>query len=131
MRGEIDFSESFIQRVSLLKGLDEKVMKQIAENLPITEGAERLFKTLKQYGYKTAIISGGFTYFGNYLKTKLGADYVFANELEIMDGKLTGKHVNEIIDGNKKAEILKMLVITSYSIHYTKLYELLYIYYPV
>ncbi len=109
MRGEIDFSESFIQRVSLLKGLDEKVMKQIAENLPITEGAERLFKTLKQYGYKTAIISGGFTYFGNYLKTKLGADYVFANELEIMDGKLTGKHVNEIIDGNKKAEILKML----------------------
>ena len=66
MRGEIDFSESFIQRVSLLKGLDESVMKDIAENLPITEGAERLFKTLKKYGYRTAILSGGFNYFGNY-----------------------------------------------------------------
>lgn len=109
MRGEIDFNESFIQRVALLKGLDEKVMKDIAENLPITEGAERLFKTLKQYGYKTAILSGGFTYFGNYLKTKLGADYVFANDLEIVNGKCTGKHLNEIVDGQKKAELLKML----------------------
>ena len=109
MRGEIDFSESFIQRVALLKGLDESVMKEIAENLPITEGAERLFKTLKQYGYKTAILSGGFNYFGNYLKNKLGVDYVFANELEIMDGKLTGKHLNEIVDGDRKAELLKLL----------------------
>ncbi len=109
MRGEIDFNESFIQRVSLLKGLSESVMKEIAENLPITEGAERLFKTLKQYGYKTAILSGGFNYFGNYLKTKLGADYVFANELEIVDGKLTGKHLNEIVDGKRKAELLQML----------------------
>jgi len=109
MRGEIDFNESFIQRVALLKGLDESVMKEIADNLPITEGAERLFKTLKQYGYKTAILSGGFTYFGNYLKTKLGADYVFANDLEIVNGKLTGKHKNEIVDGEKKAELLKML----------------------
>ncbi len=109
MRGEIDFNESFIQRVALLKGLDESVMKDIAENLPITEGAERLFKTLKQYGYKTAILSGGFNYFGNYLKNKLGVDYVFANELEIVDGKLTGKHLNEIVDGNRKAELLKLL----------------------
>lgn len=109
MRGEIDFNESFIQRVSLLKGLDEKVMKEIAENLPITEGAERLFSTLKQYGYKTAILSGGFTYFGNHLKQKLGADYVFANDLEIKDGKLTGKHLGGIVDGQKKAELLKML----------------------
>ncbi len=109
MRGEIDFNESFIQRVALLKGLDESVMKDIAENLPITEGAERLFKTLKQYGYKTAILSGGFNYFGNYLKNKLGVDYVFANELEIIDGKLTGKHLNEIVDGNRKAELLKLL----------------------
>ena len=109
MRGELDFKESFIKRVSLLKGLDELVMKEIAENLPITEGAERLFKTLKQYGYKTAILSGGFNYFGNYLKNKLGIDYVFANELEIINNKLTGKHLNEIVDGQRKAELLKLL----------------------
>ena len=109
MRGEIDFDESFIQRVELLKGLDETVMREIAENLPITEGAERLFRTLKKYGYKTAILSGGFTYFGNYLKSKLNIDYVFANELEIEQGKLTGKHKGEIVNGEKKAELLKLL----------------------
>lgn len=109
MRGEIDFNESFKQRVALLKGLDESVMKDIADNLPVTEGAERLFKTLRQYGYRTAILSGGFNYFGNYLKNRLGVDYVFANELEIKDGKLTGKHIGEIVDGNRKAELLKLL----------------------
>lgn len=109
MRGEIDFNESFVQRVALLKGLDESVMKDIAENLPITEGAERLFKTLKKYGYKTAILSGGFNYFGHYLKSKLDIDYVFANELEIENGILTGKHRGEIVDGQKKAELLKLL----------------------
>lgn len=109
MRGDIDFQESFRQRVSLLSGLDESVMKEIAENLPLTEGAERLFRTLKKYGYRTAILSGGFTYFGNYLKTKLDIDYVFANELEIKDGKLTGRHVGEIIDGEKKAELLRLI----------------------
>jgi len=109
MRGEIDFNESFIQRVKLLKGLDESVMKQIADSLPITEGAERLFKTLKKYGYKTAILSGGFTYFGQYLKRKLDIDYVFANELEIENGCLTGKHKGEIVNGEKKAELLKLL----------------------
>ncbi|MBS2099985.1 phosphoserine phosphatase SerB [Carboxylicivirga linearis] len=109
MRGEIDFNESFKQRVALLKGLDESVMKEIAENLPITEGAERLFKTLKKYGYRTAILSGGFNYFGNYLKSKLDIDYVFANELEILDGKLTGRHTGEIVNGEKKAELLKLL----------------------
>lgn len=109
MRGEIDFNESFIERVKLLKGLDEKVMKDIAENLPITEGAERLFRTLKQYGYKTAILSGGFNYFGNYLKSKLDVDYVFANDLEIKNGKLTGKHKGEIVNGAKKAELIKLL----------------------
>ncbi|MDA3892580.1 MAG: phosphoserine phosphatase SerB [Salinivirgaceae bacterium] len=109
MRGDIDFDESFRQRVALLKGLDEKVMKEIADNLPITEGAERLFSTLKQYGYKTAILSGGFSYFGNLLKNKLNIDYVFANDLEIKDGKLTGKHKGEIVNGEKKAELLKLL----------------------
>jgi len=109
MKGEIDFKDSFIKRVALLQGLEESVMKEIAEHLPVTEGAERLFKTLKKYGYKTAILSGGFTYFGNYLKSMLDIDYVFANELEIKDGKLTGKHVGDIVDGERKAELLKLL----------------------
>lgn len=107
MRGEIDFAESFKQRVALLKGLDEKVMIQIAENLPLTEGAERLFRTLKKYGFKTAILSGGFTYFGRHLQNKLGIDYVFANQLEIENGKLTGNYLGDIIDGAKKAELLR------------------------
>jgi phosphoserine phosphatase len=107
MRGEIDFTESFKQRVALLKGLDESVMKEIAENLPLTEGAEPLFRTLKKYGFKTAILSGGFTYFGKHLQNKLGVDYVFGNQLEIIDGKLTGNYLGEIIDGSKKAELLR------------------------
>ncbi|HNW50653.1 MAG TPA: phosphoserine phosphatase SerB [Prolixibacteraceae bacterium] len=107
MRGEIDFAESFRQRIALLKGLDEKVMREIAENLPLTEGTERLFRTLKKYGFKTAILSGGFTYFGKQLQNKLGIDYVFANQLEVVDGKLTGNHVGDIIDGAKKAELLR------------------------
>lgn len=107
MRGEINFSESFKQRIALLKGLDEKVMIEIAENLPLTEGAERLFRTLKKYGFKTAILSGGFTYFGKYLQNKLGVDYVFANQLEIVDGKLTGNYLGDIVDGSKKAELLR------------------------
>jgi len=109
MRGEIDFNESFVKRVALLKGLDEGVMKEVAETLPLTEGVDRLFKTLKMYGYRTAILSGGFTYFGNYLKNKLAIDYVFANELEIKNDKLTGRHVGEIVDGDKKAELLKLI----------------------
>lgn len=109
MRGEIDFTESFIKRVSLLKGLDESVMKEIAESLPISEGLDRLMRVLKHVGFKVAILSGGFTYFGNYLKDKYGIDYVFANELEITDGKLTGRHLGEIVDGKRKAELLKLL----------------------
>lgn len=109
MRGEIDFNESFKQRVALLKGLDVEVMQEIAENLPITEGAERLFKTLKKYGFRTAILSGGFTYFGKYLQHKFDIDYVFANDLEIVDGKLTGRHVGDIVNGNMKAELLKKI----------------------
>jgi len=107
MRGEIDFAESFKQRIALLKGLDEKVMKEIAENLPLTEGAKPLFRTLKKYGFKTAILSGGFSYYGKHLQNELGIDYVFANQLEIVDGKLTGKYIGDIIDGAKKAELLR------------------------
>lgn len=109
MRGEIDFSESFARRVALLKGLDESVMREIAENLPITEGVERMMQVLKRTGYKTAILSGGFTYFGNYLRQKFGFDYVYANELEIADGKLTGRYVGDIVDGKRKAELLRII----------------------
>ena len=109
MRGEIDFKESFTQRVALLKGLDVSVMEDIAQHLPITEGVDRLMFVLKQYGYKIAILSGGFTYFGNYLKNRYGIDYVYANELEIIDGKLTGRYVGDIVDGRRKAELLKLI----------------------
>ena len=109
MRGEIDFHESFTRRVALLKGLDVSVMKDIAENLPMTEGIERLMKTLKTVGFKIAILSGGFTYFGEYLKRKFGIDYVYANELEVVDGKLTGRYIGDIVDGKRKAELLRLL----------------------
>lgn len=110
MRGEIDFKESFKERVALLKGLDVSVMQDIAEHLPITEGAERLMSVLKRCGYKIAILSGGFTYFGEYLQRKFGIDYVYANELEIdEEGKLTGNYVGPIVDGQRKAELLKLI----------------------
>lgn len=110
MRGEIDFKESFRQRVELLKGLDASVMREIAETMPITEGAERLMSVLKRYGYKIAILSGGFTYFGQYLQRKFNIDYMYANELEIgEDGKLTGRYIGDIVDGKRKAELLKLI----------------------
>ena len=110
MRGEIDFKESFTERVALLKGLDASVMRDIAENLPITEGVDRLMYVLKRYGYKIAILSGGFTYFGEHLQKKYGIDYVYANELEIDEhGKLTGRYLGEIVDGRRKAELLKLI----------------------
>ena len=110
MHGEIDFKESFKERVALLKGLDANVLKDIAENMPITEGTDRLMSVLKTCGYKIAILSGGFTYFGEYLRKKYGIDYVYANELEIGDdGKLTGRYVGDIVDGQRKAELLKLI----------------------
>lgn len=110
MRGEIDFKESFTQRVALLKGLDASVMQDIAEHMPITEGADRLMSVLKRCGYKIAILSGGFTFFGEQLRRRYGIDYVYANELEIdEDGKLTGRYVGEIVDGKRKAELLKLI----------------------
>ena len=109
MRGEIDFCESSRQRCALLKGLDVSVMQEIAENLPITEGVDRLMRILKKVGFKIAILSGGFTYFGNFLKQKYNIDYVYANELEIENGKLTGNHVGDIVDGKRKAELLRLI----------------------
>lgn len=110
MRGEIDFKESFARRVALLKGLDASVLEDIAQHMPITEGVDRLMSVLKRCGYKIAILSGGFTYFGEFLQRKYGIDYVYANELEIGDdGKLTGRYVGDIVDGQRKAELLKLI----------------------
>ena len=110
MRGEIDFKESFKRRVALLKGLDVSVMQEIAENLPVTEGTDRLMSVLKTCGYKIAILSGGFTYFGEYLQRRYGIDYVYANELEIDEnGKLTGRYLGEVVDGRRKADLLKLI----------------------
>ena len=110
MRGEIDFKESFKRRVALLKGLDASVMEDIAQNMPITEGVDRLMSVLKRCGYKIAILSGGFTYFGEFLQRKYGIDYVYANELEIdEDGRLTGRYLGETVDGDRKAELLKLI----------------------
>ncbi len=107
MRGEIDFTESFHERVALLKGLSGDVLQEIAERLPVTEGAERLIRNLNSLGYTTVILSGGFNYFGNYLKDKLGIDYVFANELDMEDGIVTGKVTGTVVDGNRKAQLLR------------------------
>ncbi len=106
MHGEIEFTKSLRQRVALLKGLPETALKEVAETLHLTEGAERLIGTLKKLGYKTAILSGGFAYFGRALQKRLGIDYVYANELEIENGLVTGRVSGEIVDGARKADLL-------------------------
>jgi|TARA_B110000459_G_scaffold126355_1_gene138637 phosphoserine phosphatase len=106
MRGEVDFKESFKQRLALLEGLRESVLQTVADRLRLNDGAEYLLKSLKQLGFKTAIVSGGFTFFGRHLQDKLGVDYVYANELDVAGGVVTGKVAGEIIDGQRKAEIL-------------------------
>ncbi|MEZ7951561.1 MAG: phosphoserine phosphatase SerB [Halioglobus sp.] len=109
MRGEIDFSESFRARVALLEGLEESALDRVASELKITEGAEHLISTLRMLGYKTAILSGGFTYFAKHLQARLGMDYVYANELDIAQGVVTGKIQGEIVDGARKAQLLRQL----------------------
>lgn len=109
MNGELDFNKSLEMRVSKLKGLDAKVMHKILEELPLTHGVEEFIKTIKKLGYKVAILSGGFTYFANALKDKLGLDYAFANELEIIDGKLTGRVVGTVINAEQKALLLNLI----------------------
>ncbi|MCL4146524.1 UNVERIFIED_CONTAM: hypothetical protein GTU68_010923 [Idotea baltica] len=109
MQGKIDFTESFTQRMALLEGLNESVLADIANNLPMMEGAECLIRNLKAYGFKTAILSGGFSYFGNHLKDKLGVDYVHANTLEIENGKLTGRVIHPVVDGQRKALLLNQI----------------------
>ena len=109
MQGEIDFKASFTQRMALLKGLDASVLQSVAERLRLNEGAEHLIYTLKKLGFKTAIVSGGFTFFGEYLQQRLGVDYVYANQLDIEDGLVTGRVTGEIIDGQRKAELLRQI----------------------
>jgi phosphoserine phosphatase len=107
MRGELDFKQSFKKRLGLLKGLPESEVKAIANRIPLMDGAERLIGTLKRLGYKTVILSGGFTYFGRTLQAKLGIDEVHANELQMIDGVLTGEVAGEIVDGQRKAQLLR------------------------
>jgi phosphoserine phosphatase len=109
MRGELDFKQSFTRRISLLRGLSADRVQNVIHSIPPADGAERLIATLKRLGYKTAILSGGFTFFGKHLQARLGIDYVFANELEIEDGAVTGRVASEIVDGKKKAELLEMI----------------------
>ena len=109
MAGELDFSMSLAKRVGLLRGLPVSALAKVADRLPLMEGAEHLFKTLNHLGYKTAILSGGFSYFGELLQEKLGVDYVYANELEIADGFLTGRVLSPIVDAGRKADLLQRL----------------------
>lgn len=109
MRGELDFQQSFRRRVGLLKGLKEEALERVIERIPLTDGAERLVGTLKRLGYKTAILSGGFTFFGRVLQERLGIDYLHANTLDVRDGVVTGEVAGEIVDGARKAFYLKKL----------------------
>ncbi len=112
MRGELDFKQSFTNRVSLLRGLPAQRVQEVLHSVPLADGAERLVSTLKMLGYKTAILSGGFTFFGKHLQLRLGIDHVFANDLEIEDGVVTGRVAGEIVDGKKKAELLEAIART-------------------
>ena len=110
MAGEIDFQSSFRQRVAMLKGLDANTLEKVAEQLKLTEGAEYLVDTLKSLGYKTAILSGGFTYFGERIRDRLGIDYMYANTLDIANGVVTGEVTGDIVDGQRKADVLVVRV---------------------
>lgn len=109
MQGKLDFTESFTRRMALLEGLSETVLEDIAANLPLMEGARTLIKNLQAYGYKTAILSGGFNYFGHHLQRELGIDHVYANALEIVDGKLTGRVIHPVVNAERKAQLLKQI----------------------
>lgn len=106
MRGDIDFQASFRRRVALLKGLPETALQHVIDNVPLMEGAERLVSTLRRLGYKTAILSGGFTFVGRVLQERLGIDYLHANELDVKGGVVTGEVREPIVDGLRKAHHL-------------------------
>ena len=107
MRGELDFQQSFRERMAKLRGLNESVLAEIARELPLMDGVERLMRQLKRLGYRTAILSGGFTYFARHLQETLGFDEVHANELVIEHGKVTGEVREPILDAERKAELLR------------------------
>jgi len=109
MRGEIEFQESFRRRVALLRGLKETRVRELLDTIPLVEGAEQLIGTLKMLGYKTAILSGGFNFFAKHLQRRLGIDYVFANDLDIVDGVVSGEVRTPIVDGARKAELLRQI----------------------
>jgi phosphoserine phosphatase len=112
MRGGLDFQTSFRQRVAMLKRLPESSLSQVIERLPLTDGAERLITMLRRLGYKTAILSGGFTFFGQMLQQQLGIDYLHANTLVVRDGVVTGEVLDPIVDGQRKAELLQQLAVS-------------------
>ncbi|WP_339645328.1 phosphoserine phosphatase SerB [uncultured Porticoccus sp.] len=107
MRGELDFKASFAERMKLLRGLDESVLAAVAARLKLTEGAENLMSTLRLLGYRTAILSGGFDYFARHIQKQLGIDYIYANHLEVVDGQVTGRVCGEVVDGQRKAQLLR------------------------
>jgi phosphoserine phosphatase len=109
MRGEIEFQESFRRRVALLRGLKEAKVHELLYTIPLVEGAEQLIGTLKMLGYKTAILSGGFNFFAEHLQRRLGIDYIFANNLDIVDGVVSGEVRTPIVDGARKAELLRQI----------------------
>jgi len=111
MRGEIEFQESFRRRVALLHGLPETRVRELLDTIPMVEGAEQLIGTLKMLGYKTAILSGGFNFFAQHLQKRLGIDYVFANDLDIVDGIVSGEVRTPIVDGARKAELLREIAL--------------------
>src|SRR5437763_10596990 len=111
MRGELDFKQSFSKRVSLLKGLPASRLNELLHSIALADGAERLVATLRMLGYKTTILSSGFTFFGKYLQSRLGIDYVFANELEVENGLVTGRVGSDIVDGRRKAELLEKIAL--------------------
>jgi phosphoserine phosphatase len=111
MRGELEFKQSFAKRLALLKGLPETKLMEVAARLPVTEGLPRLMQTLKTLGFKTAIISGGFTYFAEHLQQMFGFDHIYANTLEIEDGMVTGRVCGEVVDGKRKAEVMKEIAL--------------------
>jgi phosphoserine phosphatase len=108
-RGDIDFEEALIQRVALLKGLKVEELEKIRNEMKLSEGAEDLVETLKRLGYKLGLVSGGFDYFSDFLREKLGLDFSYANQLEIKNGALTGKVLGKIVDNTYKAKIVHMV----------------------
>ncbi len=107
MAGRIDFKESFRRRAMLLKGMPASVLHEVAEAVVLNNGADKLIRALKHFGYRVALLSGGFQYVGEYLSNSLGIDYVFANELQVVDGKMTGEVVGDIVDAERKATLLR------------------------